>query len=654
MLLRFELGDWVALEKSAGQGQMSDGKDRVGSVEGPKASPPTFHEIVKPPGGRRSLRRLPGLIRQAFALVWEAAPRELAIAGGFQILAGVSLAAQLLVMRRVLDQAVLADGVPDLAVLAPELVLFGVLLVVVAVAGVAQREQQRTLGEYVQKYTTGRVLEVSAHVDLIEYDRPSFHDRLQRARVNASVRPLQIANGVIGLIGSGATVLAVGAALLFIEPLIVALIVVGGIPSIFLNRLSTRILHAFAVRQTPGDRRRGYLYQILTRKEEAQEVRAFDSGRLLQEEHDRLFDERIVDLKGTVRRRMLYGTLSGVMAAIVTVGSIVLLLTFVRMGRISIGDAAVALAAVVLLAGRIRGLVGSTGNLYEGALFLEDFTDFVAVERYAPTNGPGSGKVAPGPVPPFARIDLRGVGFTYPSRSEPSLQGITLSIEHGEVIALVGENGSGKTTLTKLLAGLYRPSEGAVLWDGRDVGEVDLAELREHVAVIFQDYARYFLTAHENIAISRTRDMDNRELVRLAAQRAGADQFVMGLPAGYDSLLGPSFEGGSDLSIGQWQRIALARAYFRDAPMLILDEPTASLDPRGEYEIFQQVRRLAEGHTVVLVSHRFSSVRAADRILVLQEGRITEEGDHEALLARNGHYAELFRLQAEGYRGATS
>jgi ATP-binding cassette, subfamily B, bacterial len=620
--------------------------------DAPRQAPTTFHDIVRP-SDRRRLRRLPALIRQAFALVWEAAPRELMIAGGFQVLAGVSLAGQLLVMRRVLDRAVVADGVPDLGSLAPELVLFGVLLVVVAVAGVAQREQQRTLGEYVQKYTTGRVLEVSAHVDLIEYDRPSFHDRLQRARVNASVRPLQIANGVIGLLSSGATVLAVGAALLFIEPLIVAVIVVGGLPSIFLNRLSTRVLHAFAVRQTPGDRRRGYLYQILTRKEEAQEVRAFDTGHHFQKEHDRLFDERIVDLKGTVRQRMLYGTLSGLMAAVVTVGSIMLLLVFVRMGRISIGDAAVALAAVVLLAGRIRGLVGSTGNLYEGALFLEDFTDFVAVERYVAKRS-GSGEAEPDPVPPFGRIDLRGVGFTYPSRTEPSLQDIDLSIEHGEVIALVGENGSGKTTLTKLLAGLYRPSQGAILWDGHDVAEVDLAALRAHVAVIFQDYARYFLTAHENIAISRTRDLDNRGLVRLAAERAGADQFVMSLPADYESLLGPSFEGGSDLSIGQWQRIALARAYFRDAPMLILDEPTASLDPRGEYEIFQQVRRLAEGHTVVLVSHRFSSVRAADRILVLQNGRITEEGDHDALLARDGHYAELFRLQAEGYRGATS
>ncbi len=600
------------------------------------------------------MRRLPGLIRQAFGLVWEAAPRQLVFAGGLQVLAGVSLAAQLLVMRRVLDRTVGADDIPDVGAIAPELLLFGALLVVVAVAGVAQREQQRTLGEYVQKYTTGRVLDVSTTVDLIEYDRPSFHDRLQRARVNASVRPLQIANGVIGFIGSGVAVLAVGGALVFIEPIVVALIVVGAIPALFLNRLSSRVLHAFAVRQTPGDRRRGYLYQVLTRKEEAHEVRAFDSSQVLREEHDRLFDERIDDLKSTVRQRTLYGTLNGVIAAGVTVGSLALLLTFVRTGRLSISDAAVAIAAVVLLAGRIRGLVGSTGSLYEGAIFLEDFTDFVAVDQHAAARRASAQQDGATPPRPFQRLELDRVSFTYPSRTEPSLHDISLTIRHGEVIALVGENGSGKTTLIKLLAGLYRPTDGVITWDGADTAAVDLADLRTHVAVIFQDYARYFLTAHENVAISRASHLGDHDRVRRAAERAGADGFLSALAAGYDSLLGPSFAGGSDLSTGQWQRIALARAYFRDAPLLILDEPTAALDPRGEYEIFQQVRRLAEAHTVVLVSHRFSSVRVADRILVLDDGRIVEEGDHETLLARNGRYAELFRLQAEGYRGATS
>jgi ATP-binding cassette, subfamily B, bacterial len=618
----------------------------------PSSATAVIDDVMRSSGGRRDLRRLPALIARAFELVWRSAPRGLLIAGGLQAVAGLSLAAQLFVVRRVLDRAGAAGGVPDLGALAPELVLFGGLLMVVAVAVVAQREQQRTLAECVQKHTTGRVLDVSTKVDLIEYDRPAFYDRLQRARVNASVRPLQIANGVIGLIGSGVAVVAVGGALLLIEPLVAAVIVLGAIPTLFLNRMSSRVLHQFAVRQTPNDRRRGYLYDALSRKAEAQEIRAFDSSLHLRSEHDRLYDDKIADMRRTVRRRLVYGALTGVIAAGVTVGSVVMLLAFVRIGRIAATDAAVAVGAVILIAGRVRGLVGSTGSLYEGALFLEDFTDFVTIDQNRSSTHSASRERALTPRGPFRKLELDGVGFTYPSRTEPSLHDISFSVQHGEVIALVGENGSGKTTLTKLLAGLYRPSQGTIRWDGQDVAELDLAELRQHVTVIFQDFARYFLTAHENVAISRIRAGHDRELVRRAAARAGADRFLAALPAGYESLLGPSFLGGSDLSTGQWQRVALARAYFRDAPMLILDEPTAALDPRGEYEIFQQVRRLAQEHTVVLVSHRFSNVRAADRILVLEAGRIVEEGDHDALLAQDGLYAELFRLQAEGYRGS--
>ncbi|HEY5890073.1 MAG TPA: ABC transporter ATP-binding protein [Acidimicrobiia bacterium] len=563
----------------------------------------------------------------------------------------LSLAGQLLVVRHVLNEVTAAAGRPDPAELAPGLIAFGVLMVVVAVATVAQSEQQVILGEYVQKHTTGRVLDVSTTVDLIDYDRPAFHDRLQRARVNANIRPMQITNGVLGLLGSGAAVVAVGAALLWIEPLVVVLIVVGGTPALFLNRSSSKLMQAFSVRLTPNDRKRAYLYQVLTRKEEAQEVRAFGSGDFLRAEHVRLYDERIDDLRSILRRRMLYGTVTGVLSAAVTLTAITMLLVFARNGRVTVGDAAAALAAVILLAGRIRGLMGSTGSLYEGALFLKDFTDFVDIEPREPSATPQAAVGEDGDAP-FDEIELDGVSFTYPSRQTPSLTDISFSIRKGEVIALVGENGSGKTTLTKLLAGLYRPSAGTIKWDGKDVADVDPAVVQTHITLIFQDFARYFLTARENVAVSRFSDVEDLERVRNAARLAGVDSFLEELPLGYESLLGSSFAGGVDLSLGQWQRIALARAYFRDAPMLILDEPTASLDPRGEYEVFQQVRRLAEGRTVVLVSHRFSSVRAADRILVLEAGRIIEDGNHHSLLAQEGLYSELFRLQAEGYRGS--
>ena len=631
---------------SSGEGRTPD----LGAQQPPKSwRPLTFDEAIRT-SEKRDVRRLPALVTAAFRLVWRAAPRELLLAGGLQLLAGLSLAAQLLVLRRVLDRVSTGDEVPTVTELAPELLAFGVLLLVVSVSAVAQREQQRTLGALVEMYTTARVMDVSTEVDLISYDRPDFFDRLQRARVNASVRPLQIANGLIGLVGSGAAVVAVGATLVWLEPLVAGLIVLGSAPSLYFNRLSSRAMHRFTVAQTPRDRRRHYLFQVLARKEEAQEVRAFDSRDHLRNEHDRLFKERLVDLRNNVRLRLSYGVANAAITASVTIGALALLLLFVRIGRLDLSDAAVAVGAVVIVAGRIRGLVGSTGGLYEGALFLEDFTGFLADrDQYVERPNRTVSVVAP-----FDEIRFDGVGFTYPSRSEPSLRDISLSLRRGEVLALVGENGSGKTTLTKLLAGLYRPTAGSITWDGVDVSEVDLADLRRQVTVIFQDFARYFLTAHENIAISQTDAMADRDLVSRMARRAGADDFIRKLPDGYDNLLGPSFAGGSDLSTGQWQRIALARAYFRGAPLLILDEPTAALDPRGEYEIFEQVRRLAAGHSVVLVSHRFASVRAADRIIVLDQGRIVEEGSHHELRTKGGLYEELFELQAQGYRGGPS
>jgi ATP-binding cassette, subfamily B, bacterial len=608
-------------------------------------------EILRPGDAQqRDLRRLPTLIRQAFQLVWRAARRGLVVAAVLQLLAALSLAGQLLVMRQLLDTFGDGDRLPDLSALLPSLALFGGLLLVVAIATLAQAEQQRTLGLQVQRYTSGQVIDVATLVDLIDFDRPGFYDRLERASVNAGIRPLQIASGVIGFIGSSTAVLAVGAALVVIEPVVAALVLLGLGPTLYLNRLSTRVLHAHAVRQTPNDRRRAYLYNVLTRKDEAHEVRAFGSGGYLRTKHDELFDAKLADLRGTVRRRLLYGTIGAAVAAVITIVTLVLLVDFVRRGRLALSDAVVAVGAVVLVTGRVRALSASTSSLYEGALFLSDFTDFVAVEQDRAT-AQTTWRHAP---EPFERLELEQVSFTYPSRTAPSLMDVSLTLRQGEVIALVGENGSGKTTLTKLLAGLYRPTEGTIRWDGTDLSGYDLAPLREHSTVIFQDFARYFLTAEENVAISRVDNVEDRDAVRRAATLAGADGFLSALPGGYHSLLGPSFVGGSDLSLGQWQRVALARAYFRDAPMLILDEPTASLDPRGEYEIFQQVRRLAEGHTVVLVSHRFSSVRAADRILVLEGGRIVEEGSHEQLIALGGLYAELFEIQAQGYRGSAA
>jgi len=287
----------------------------------------------------------------------------------------------------------------------------------------------------------------------------------------------------------------------------------------------------------------------------------------------------------------------------------------------------------------------AAGSLSESALFVEDYQSFVDLLPELRANRPTE------PAPPgFLRLATEGLTFTYPSGERPAIDGVTIHLERGEVVALVGENGSGKTTLAKLLAGLYRPQAGAILWDEADVASWDPDALRRSVAVIFQDFLHYHLTVADNIGLGRVEAIDDLDAIRRAAERADAGGVILDLPEGYTTRLGPEFEGGVDLSVGQWQKLALARAFFRDAPFVILDEPTAALDPRAEHELFKRIRELLEGRTVLLISHRFSSVRSADRIYVLDEGRIVEEGSHQALMTAGGLYSELFTLQAEAYQ----
>jgi ATP-binding cassette subfamily B protein len=286
----------------------------------------------------------------------------------------------------------------------------------------------------------------------------------------------------------------------------------------------------------------------------------------------------------------------------------------------------------------------AVGNLYESALFLEDVRDFMAlrpaIEERRPTAPPPRS---------FDRLDAEGITFAYPGAERPAVADVSLTIARGEVVALVGENGSGKTTLAKILSGLYAPQRGRVLWDDVDVLTTDPRLLRERIAVLFQDYVRWALSARDNIGLGQHERLHDDDAIREAAVRAGADEHLSGLPAGYDTVLSRMFSGGSDLSGGQWQRVSLARALFRDAPLLILDEPAAALDPIAEARLFASLRELVENRTALFISHRFSSVRLADRIYVLDAGRIVEQGSHDDLMEREGRYARMFRLQASAY-----
>ena len=598
-------------------------------------------EVLRPVT-RRPLRRLPLLVARAVALLWAAARRPFALSASLQALAGLAIAAQVLLGRHLLDR-LLSEGA-SFADLLPALVAFVAVMAFVVFANVGRVEQQRLLSELVARHATDKVLEVAASAPLIAYETPGFHDRLERAKVNAVNRPVHVANGTIGLCSAGFAVAGIGAALFVMQPLFLVVVAVGFVPSWLVGSRASRVLHEYAAAQTERDRRRMYLLMTLTGKQEAQEVRAFNLGAFLRGQHARLFDERIAALRAVVARRLRLGLAGALSTSTIMAVTLILLVWLVTSGRMSLAAAGASAGAVVLLGQRLQALASAAAALYEGSLFLEDFTSFVdsqaAIAAARPQRRAPAG---------FSVLRAEGVSFAYPGRALPVLHDVSLRIGAGEVVALVGENGSGKTTLAKLLAGLLAPDAGTITWDGVDTATCDPRSLRESVAVIFQDFVRYHLTAGENIALGRHERRADDAAVVAAARRAGIHEALATLDDGYATRLGPHFWGGSDLSLGQWQRVALARAFFRDAPFVILDEPTASLDPRAEAALFADIRSLCRARSVLLISHRFASVRTADRIYVLRRGRVIEHGTHGDLMARRGYYAELFNLQASSY-----
>lgn len=603
---------------------------------------PTFQDALATPTERR-LRDLPRLVRQALAVVWVAARRELLITASLQAVSSVVLAAQILITKELLTH-LLDGGEKGYGPAVPYIIALAAAIGIVGVANTARAEVQYTLNELVSRYTMGRVIEVSTAVDLMAFETPAFHDRQQRALINATARPLQMTNGMLGLFGALLSAIGISLALLAIQPLFLALVAVSFVPIWLVTITASRAMYRYAVDQTERDRRRLYLQMILTNKETAKEIRVYDNEGFLRARYDDLYARRIADLREVVRRRIRRGMTGSVATGVLTGAALGLIVVFLSDGSLSLADAGAAAGGIILLAAQLQGIAQSAGSLYESSLFIRDFTTFIEM---LPTMLSHHGD---DPVPPsFDVVTARDVAFTYPSRTRPSLHGVSIDLPRGQVVALVGENGSGKTTLAKLLAGLYPPSSGTVAWDGVDIATFAPTQLRPRIAVLFQDFVRYHLSAMENIGFGNHALADDEAAVRQAAGAAGADAFLSGLPHGYATLLGPEYYGGSDLSGGQWQRVALARAFLRDAQLIILDEPTAALDPRSEAELYGRVRELFAGRTVLLISHRFASVRLADHIYVLEDGRVIEDGDHESLMRRSGAYAEMFTIQAAAY-----
>ncbi|WP_299087641.1 MULTISPECIES: ABC transporter ATP-binding protein [Microbacterium] len=590
---------------------------------------------------RKSLGRLSRLVRFSTSLVWGAARMPFSALTALQLVGAALLALQVLAVQWVLD-GILNISARGVEPVVPAVVALALLTAISAVAGSVQGSLSRYVGESVAQSMWQRLLDVSTGVGLRQFEDPTFFDRLERVRMNALVRPFQVTNGIVACVGAIAAGTGLAVTLASFNPLLLPLLLVSGLPLMLTSRQESRLEFRFNVAQTPAIRLRSYLSVILTGRDEAKEVRAFQLAGNLRARFNALFTTYLGDLARHLRKRATLNVIGQLTAALVLGATLLVMVWLISTGGLSVAAAGAALVAVRMLASQVQALSSGVQTIFESGLFIDDLQQFM---KLAPQDAKGA---TSSPIE-FDVIETRDATFTYPGRPTPAVDGVSIRIGKGQVVALVGENGSGKTTLAKMVAGLYPVDSGGIAWDGVDVSDLPPETVPASTAVIFQDFVRYAMDATTNIALGRPDAPPDDQRVAAAAASAGADGFLRTLPDGYRTLLTRLFEKGHDLSGGQWQRVAIARAMYRDAPLIVLDEPSAALDPRAEYELFSSLRRTLEGRSALVISHRFSTVRNADRIYVMDSGRIAEEGTHDELMLQDGVYAELFRLQAAAY-----
>ncbi|MBO3273180.1 ABC transporter ATP-binding protein [Hymenobacter defluvii] len=592
-----------------------------------------------------------GNLPEFLKLVWQTSPSLTLANIVLRLLRAALPVAILYVGQLILDEVVALSRLPAaertlssvLTLLALE---FGLAILSDALGrGVALLDS--LLGDLFANQSSIRLMEHAARLDLDQFEDSAFYDKLERARrqtLSRTVLMSQVLSQAQDFITMG--FLAVGLAAF--NPWLLLLLLVAVVPAFLgeshFNERSYSLVHGW----TPERRELDYLRVTGASDETAKEVKIFGLAGFLTDRFRQLSDEFYEKNKSLVVRRAGWGTFFAAVGAAGYYAAYVYIIAQAVRGAVSIGQLTFLAGSFARMRGLLEGILSRFSSVAEGALYLQDFFDFFHLQPRIVRDE--SQPVRPFPRPIQVGFEFENVGFKYRNAEKWALRDLSFTLHAGEKLALVGENGSGKTTLVKLLSRLYDPTEGRILLDGYDLREYDPQELRQEIGVIFQDFVRFQLSAGQNLAVGRIEEKENTARIQSAAAQSLADSVVKKLPQGYDQIIGRRFAGGVDLSGGEWQKIALGRAYMRDAQLLILDEPTAALDARAEYEVFQRFNELTQGKTAVLISHRFSTVRMADRILVIEQGKFIEIGSHQELLARGGRYAELFQLQAAGYR----
>ena len=587
---------------------------------------------------------------QAVRLVWQT-NRWATIGLGSLTLAGALLpVSQAWVGKLIVDGVVasIQRGADPEVVRAVFILLILELALFLLSAGVnhARRLIQQLIQLQLANRIRGEIIRKALTLDLAFFEHPDFYDRLQNARRESGYKPVDLINDTFLIVQNTITLISFAVLLLRFSPWLVIILLVTSIPAFIAETRFAEEGFRLLTYRAPETRQINYLARLLTEDNSAKEIKLFNLGDTLLTRYMTLFEKFFQEDKSLALRRAIAGFGLGLIATLGFYGSYAWIVWQTVHGRISLGDMTLYLTIFRQGQTTFQSILSGIGSIYENNLFMANLFDFLGLKAQM--------KIASHtrrlPVSLRQGIEFRGVGFRYPESEEWALRDVDLSIAPGEKIALVGPNGAGKTTLIKLLSRLYDPTEGRIFIDGIDIRELDPLDLRQRIGVIFQDFVRYHLAASENVGFGQIEALDREEQIIESARKSGAHSIIENLPNGYQTMLGRWFHGGHELSIGQWQKIALARAFMRDAEILVLDEPTASLDAETEYEIFRRFQELTVGKMAILISHRFSTVRMADRIIVIQEGRIVEIGSHEELLSQRGIYGHLFGLQAEGYR----